>query len=130
MCNKPQVKAEPLPAVPAEASRPAFRLPGSRPSEMDKRFLIWSGRFKTPEQIPDLVSHEMIDAARNKVRVKICFVMMGVTIGACLVMVLLGKRAARRHESLTAQNMERKVRWREELHEKEEAAVVLSQKAQ
>lgn len=36
----------------------------------------------------------MIDAARNKVRVKACYVMMAVTIGACLVMVILGKRVS------------------------------------
>ncbi|XP_019943214.1 protein FAM162B [Paralichthys olivaceus] len=130
MCNKPQeVKTEPLPAAPAEASRPAFRIPGSRPSEMDKKFLIWSGRFKTPDQIPELVSYEMIDAARNKVRVKMCYLMMATTILACLFSVILGKRAAGRQESLTAQNIEKKARWREELHKQQEAAA-LSEKAQ
>ncbi|XP_056220949.1 protein FAM162B [Seriola aureovittata] len=136
MCNKPQeVKAESLPAAPAEAARPAFRIPGSRPSEMDKKFLVWSGRFKTPDQIPDFVSFEMLDAARNKVRVKACYVMMAVTIGACLVTVILGKRAASRHESLTALNMEKKAKWRQELQKEGEAAAAaaaaaLSQKAQ
>ncbi|XP_054478547.1 protein FAM162B [Anoplopoma fimbria] len=116
MCNKPQeVKAEPLPAVPEPAPRAGFRLPGYRPSNMDKKILLWSGRFKTADQIPELVSFEMIDAARNKVRVKACYVMMATTIGACLVMVLMGKRAAGRHESLTGQNMERKAKWKEEL---------------
>ncbi|XP_039982439.1 protein FAM162B [Xiphias gladius] len=121
MCTKPQevkaepVPGEPVPTVPAEAPRPGFRIPGSRPSELDKKILIWSGRFKTADQIPELVSYEMIDAARNKIRVKACYMMMAVTIGACLVMVVLGKRAAGRNESLTAQNMERKARWREEL---------------
>lgn len=37
---------------------------------------------------------EMIDAARNKVRVKVCYVMMAATIGACLVMVIMGKRVS------------------------------------
>lgn len=36
----------------------------------------------------------MLDAARNKVRVKACYVMMAVTIGACLLMVVLGKRVS------------------------------------
>ena len=38
--------------------------------------------------------YEMIDAARNKIRVKACYMMMAVTIGACLVMVVLGKRVS------------------------------------
>lgn len=36
--------------------RPAFRLPGYRPSDMDKKMLIWSGRFKSADQIPETVS--------------------------------------------------------------------------
>uniref|UniRef100_A0A3Q3WKE5 Family with sequence similarity 162 member A n=1 Tax=Mola mola TaxID=94237 RepID=A0A3Q3WKE5_MOLML len=132
MCNKPQeVKAEPPPlTTPANAPHVGFKIPGYRPSEMDKKFLLWSGRFKTADQIPEFVSFEMIDAARNKVRVKACYVMMAATIGACLLMVFLGKRAAGRHESLTGQNMERKAKWKEELQNQKEAAVALSEKAQ
>ncbi|KAK6293321.1 protein FAM162B [Coregonus clupeaformis] len=128
MCSKPQTgNPEPppaAPAVPAHAPRPAFKLPGYRPSPMDQRILVWSGRFKTPDQIPELVSFEMLDAARNKVRVKACYGMMIATIAACLFTVILGKRAAGRHESLTSQNMEKKARWRQEAKmEKEEAAL-------
>ncbi|XP_036934769.1 protein FAM162B [Acanthopagrus latus] len=132
MCNKPQeVKAEPpLTTAPAQATRAGFRVPGYRPSGMDRRTLIWAGRFKTADQIPEIISFEMIDAARNKVRVKICYMMMAATIGACMVMVIMGKRAAGRHESLTKQNMEKKTRWREELEKEREAAVALSEKAQ
>ncbi|XP_051266567.1 protein FAM162B [Dicentrarchus labrax] len=131
MCDKPQVKAEPSPpAAPAQATRAGFRVPGYRPSEMDKKILVWSGRFKTLDQIPELVSFEMIDAARNRIRVKACYVMIGITIGSCLVMVILGKRAAGRHESLTGQNMEKKAKWREELIKEREAALTLSEKAQ
>ncbi|XP_076617400.1 protein FAM162B [Chaetodon auriga] len=129
MCSKPQEgKAEP--AAPAHAPRPSFKVPGYRPSDLDKKFLLWSGRFKTVEQIPEFVSFEMIDAARNKVRVKACYVMMAATIGACLVMVILGKRAAARNESLTSQNMEKKARWREEARKEREAAAALAEKAQ
>ncbi|XP_068437643.1 protein FAM162B [Clinocottus analis] len=130
MCSKPQVKAEPLPAVPAAEPRAGFKLPGYRPSNMDKKILLWSGRFKTPDQIPELVSFEMIDAARNKVRVKACYVMIATTIVACLFTVLLGKKAVSRHESLTNQNMEKKTKWREELQRDKEAAIALSEKAQ
>ncbi|KAM3593398.1 uncharacterized protein V6R79_012159 [Siganus canaliculatus] len=131
MCNKPQeAKAEPPPpAAPAHINRAGFRVPGYKPSDLDKKILLWSGRFKTVDQIPEFVSFEMIDAARNRVRVKACYVMMAATIGACLLMVFLGKRAAGRHESLTGQNMEKKARWREELQREREAAV-MAEKAQ
>lgn len=132
MCNKlQQAKADPPPSVSANAApRPAFKLPGYKPSVLDKKILVWSGRFKTPDQIPDLVSYETLDAARNKIRVKACYIMMAVTIGACLLMVLLGKQAAGRHESLTGQNMEKKAKWREELQKEKDAALALSSKTQ
>ncbi|KAJ7984045.1 hypothetical protein DPEC_G00367440 [Dallia pectoralis] len=102
---------------------------------MDQRILVWSGRYKTPDQIPDLVSFEMLDAARNKVRVKACYGMIMITILACLITVIMGKRAAGRNESLTALNMEKKARWREEAkivreEEAAAAAVILAEKTQ
>lgn len=41
----------------------------------------------------------MIDAARNKIRVKAAYVMMAATIGACMIMVFLGKRVRIMNES-------------------------------
>ncbi|KAM4533920.1 protein FAM162B isoform 2-T2 [Odontesthes bonariensis] len=116
MCNKLQeTKSESSPATQAQAPRPSFKVPGCRPSELDKKIFIWSGRFKSLDEIPETVSFETIDAARNKIRVKAAYIMMAATIGACLFMVIIGKRAAGRNESLTAHNMEKKARWREEL---------------
>ncbi|XP_041823516.1 protein FAM162B [Melanotaenia boesemani] len=128
MCNKLQeTKSESAPAAPAQAPRPSFKVPGYRPTEMDKKIFIWSGRFKSVDQIPEVVSFEMIDAARNKLRVKAAYFMMAATIGACLLMVILGKRAAGRHESLTSHNMEKKARWREEL-QRDKDTVTVSEK--
>uniref|UniRef100_A0A3Q0SRE0 Family with sequence similarity 162 member A n=1 Tax=Amphilophus citrinellus TaxID=61819 RepID=A0A3Q0SRE0_AMPCI len=127
MCDKLQEpKAASSPATPP---RPLFRVPGYRPSEMDKKMLIWSGRFKTVDQIPETVSFEMIDAARNRIRVKAAYVMMAATIGACMVMVFMGKRALARNETLTALNIEKKAKWREEKKKCDDAAA-LSGKAQ
>ncbi|CAG5895981.1 unnamed protein product [Menidia menidia] len=129
MCNKLQeTKSESAPAAPAQAPRPSFKIPGYRPSALDKKIFLWSGRFKSMADIPETVSFEMIDAARNKIRVKAAYMMMAATIGACLIMVILGKRAAGRNESLTTHNMEKKARWREELQR--ENANALSEKPQ
>lgn len=38
------------------APQVGFKIPGYKPSEMDKKFLLWSGRFKTVDQIPEFVS--------------------------------------------------------------------------
>lgn len=131
MCDKLQEpKAASSPATPAQEPRPAFRVPGYRPSEMDKKMLIWSGRFKSADQIPDTVSFEMIDGARNRIRVKAAYVMMAATIGACMFMIFMGKRALARHETLTTLNIEKKAKWREEYQKAREDAAALSDKAQ
>lgn len=106
------------------ATHSSFKVPGYRPSDFDKKLLIWTGRFKRKEDIPEQVSFEMIDAARNKVRVKACYGMIILSIVACIGMVILGKDAAGRHENLTAQNMEKKARYREEARKEREAAAI------
>lgn len=88
---------------------------------------MWAGRFKSADQIPETISFEMLDAARNKVRVKVCYIMIALTIGACLMMVVSGKQAAKRHESLTNMNLEKKARWREEMEREKEAMVAKTQ---
>ncbi|XP_013857663.1 protein FAM162B [Austrofundulus limnaeus] len=120
MCsNKLQeTKAEASPAASAQESHPQLQVPGLRPSRMDKKMLVWTGRFKSVDQIPDFVSFRTIDAARDKMRIKVANGMIVLTLIGCVVMVISGKRAAARHESLVAYNLEKKARWREE-HEKE-----------
>ncbi|XP_014389231.1 PREDICTED: protein FAM162B [Myotis brandtii] len=66
------------------------------------------------EDIPPLIPREMIDAARNKARVKACYIMIGLTIIACFAVIASAKRAVERHESLTSLNLAKKAKWREE----------------
>ncbi|XP_048868086.1 protein FAM162B [Brienomyrus brachyistius] len=127
LCSRTQETAKPpaneaQPGTPA-AAQPVFRVPGHKPTDFDKKILMWAGRFKTKEQIPNMVSMEMIEAARNKVRVKVCYLMIVTTIIGCLVMAISGKQAAARHESLTSWNMERKARWKQEAQQEAEAVV-------
>ncbi|XP_037549975.1 protein FAM162B [Nematolebias whitei] len=116
MCsNKLQeTKAESSPAASVKESSPAFKVPGYVPSEMDKKLLIWTGRFKSKDQIPETVSFHTIDFARNKIRIQVAYAMIALTIVGCVLMVISGKRAASRHESLTSYGMEMRAKWREE----------------
>ncbi|KAM8788435.1 protein FAM162B isoform 2-T2 [Rhynchonycteris naso] len=91
------------------------RVPGEhKPSQFDKKILLWTGRFKAVEDIPPRIPPEMIDAARNKARVKACYIMIGLTIIACFAVIASAKRAVERHESLTSWNLAKKAKWREE----------------
>ncbi|NWX27975.1 F162B protein, partial [Notiomystis cincta] len=89
-----------------------------KPSKFDKRILLWTGRFKTEEEIPLRIPPEMIDKARNKARVKACYIMIGLSIVACFAVIASAKKAsmtaAARHESLTSLNLAKKAKWRKE----------------
>lgn len=107
-CIKPQES----PRAPSRTY--SHRVPLHKPTDWQKKMLIWSGRFKKEDEIPETVSLEMLDAAKNKMRVKICYLMMALTVIGCIAMIIDGKKAAQRNETLTHLNLERKARLREE----------------
>uniref|UniRef100_A0A8B9G6Y0 Protein FAM162B n=1 Tax=Amazona collaria TaxID=241587 RepID=A0A8B9G6Y0_9PSIT len=100
---------------PAAPSEQAHRVVASyKPSKFDKKILVWTGRFKTEEDIPPRIPPEMLDKARNKARVKACYIMIGLSIVACFAVIASAKKAAARHESLTSWNLAKKAKWRKE----------------
>jgi len=143
MCSKPAETETPklpqeITKIPPAAPAPVhhgpinhlgFQVPGLRPGNWDRRFLIWTGRFKTVDQIPETVSIEMIHVARNKMRVKVCYGMMVATILGCFAMVYLGKQDVKNHKTLTMYNMEKHAMWREEGRREREAAAVAAAEA-
>ncbi|NXY45762.1 F162A protein, partial [Ceuthmochares aereus] len=73
-------------------SRSALRVPGHKPTDWEKKFLLWAGHFKKPEDIPETVSIETIRAAKTTLRVKFSYVMIALTILGCIIMVIKGKQ--------------------------------------
>ncbi|XP_078398367.1 protein FAM162B-like [Cetorhinus maximus] len=102
------------------------KVPGYRPTKFDKKILLWSGRFKNEGDIPAIVSFEMLNAARNRARVKTCYIMIGLTIVACFAMIASGKQAAERHESLASWNRAKKAKWKEEALREQAAAMAIT----
>uniref|UniRef100_A0A8C8VKJ6 Family with sequence similarity 162 member A n=1 Tax=Pelusios castaneus TaxID=367368 RepID=A0A8C8VKJ6_9SAUR len=110
-CSKSQEESKQKPQVEGHT----FRVTRYKPSDWEKKILLWSGRFKKADEIPETVSHELVDTAKNKLRVRISYGMIVLTILGCIVMIIRGKQAVKRHESLITQNLERKAREREEV---------------
>ncbi|NXO91444.1 F162A protein, partial [Certhia brachydactyla] len=89
-------------------------VPGYKPTDWERKFLVWAGHYKKPEDIPETVSLETVRAATTTLRVKFSYVMIALTIVGCIVMVIRGKQAMKRHESLTSINLQKKAQWRAE----------------
>nr|XP_033803106.1 protein FAM162A-like isoform X2 [Geotrypetes seraphini] len=98
-----------------------------RPTALDKKMLLWAGRFKKEEDIPAFISFEVINAATNKVRIRICYVMIALTLLGCLAMVISGKNAAKREDNLLKWNMEKKAKLKAEGATKEDSAALKQQ---
>ncbi|KFV63203.1 Protein FAM162A, partial [Dryobates pubescens] len=109
LCIKPQEESHLQPR-----SRSTLRVPGHKPTDWEKRFLLWAGNYKKAEDIPETVSIETIRAAKTTLRVKFSYVMIALTVLGCVLMVIRGKQAIKRHETLTSINLEKKAQWREE----------------
>ncbi|NXG01856.1 F162B protein, partial [Sakesphorus luctuosus] len=92
-----------------------------RPTNFDKKVLIWAGRFKKEEDIPKYISSDVLDAARNIVRIKVCYLMIALTVLGCLAMVITGKEAAKKDQTLLRVNAEKKAKWRAEVEKDQEA---------
>ncbi|KAM4694289.1 protein FAM162B [Discoglossus pictus] len=104
------------------------KVPLYKPTSFDKKVLMWTGRFKSEEEIPATIPVELLDRARSKARIKACYIMIGITIIACFAVIVSGKKAAARHESLTSLNLAKKAKWRQEAKSKQDTDVTLENK--
>ncbi|NXT72034.1 F162A protein, partial [Chaetops frenatus] len=109
LCIKPQQDLQ-----SKSKSRSVSGVPGYKPTDWERKFLLWAGHFKKPEDIPETVSLETVRAAKTTLRVKFSYVMIALTIVGCITMVIRGKQAVKRHETLTNINLEKKARWKAE----------------
>lgn len=80
--------------------------PTHKVNNLEKRFLVWTGKYKSVDEVPDRVNQNVVERARNRMRIRIANYMMAATIIGCLLMVYSGKRAAQKGESVAKQNLE------------------------
>ncbi|NXM69400.1 F162B protein, partial [Serilophus lunatus] len=92
-----------------------------RPTNFDKKVLVWAGRFKKEEDIPKHISSDVLDAARNIVRIKVCYIMIALTVLGCLAVIITGKEASKKDQTLLRLNTEKKAKWRAEVEKDQEA---------
>ncbi|KAF4788989.1 hypothetical protein TURU_155432 [Turdus rufiventris] len=81
----------------ADPGKEAFRNE-RRPTNFDKKVLVWSGRFRKEEDIPRHISSEVLDTARNIVRIKICYIMIALSVLGCVAMIIRGKETKCRNK--------------------------------
>ncbi|XP_042336005.1 protein FAM162A-like, partial [Sceloporus undulatus] len=98
-----------------------------RPTEFDKKILLWTKRFQKEEDIPPLLSVEVLKAAHSQLRIWVCYFMIALTLLGCVAMVVSGKRAAKRDDTLLKRNAEKKAKWRMEREKEQEAVAEINE---
>ncbi|CAH1406893.1 unnamed protein product [Nezara viridula] len=83
-----------------------------KPNNLERKILVWTGRFKNDGEIPNEISQDTMEKARNKARIKLANYMMAATVVACIGMVISGKRAAEKGETIAKMNID----WHKEVN--------------
>uniref|UniRef100_A0A8C5WFN2 Protein FAM162B n=1 Tax=Leptobrachium leishanense TaxID=445787 RepID=A0A8C5WFN2_9ANUR len=113
----------PKPQVTATFSGPKLFRNERKPTNFDKKVLVWAGRFKKESDIPTYISGETLAAARNNMRIKVCMTMIVGTVLGCIAMVISGKKALREDRTLLQRNIEKKAKWREEAAQDQQTSI-------
>lgn len=122
---EPSKEAPKSPA--AESSANATASIGSRthaPNNFEKRLLVFTKKYKSTDEVPSLINQDVMERCRNQVRIKVANYMMLATAIGCIIMIVSGKRAQERGETVQKMNLD----WHKEYNEKakEEAAAASS----
>lgn len=80
-------------------------------------FPTQTGKYKSAEEVPSYVNQDVMEKARNKIRIRLANCMMLFTALGCLIMIWSGKKAAERGESVQKMNLD----WHKEYNEQRAA---------
>ncbi|XP_063590105.1 UPF0389 protein GA21628-like [Penaeus indicus] len=101
-------------APAASAPKGNIGLRDHRINRFEKFLMVWGGKYKSMVDVPDFVSQDSLERARNKARIKINLLMGLATLIGCFFMILSGKKAQREGQSVVKMNEEWHKKMREE----------------
>uniref|UniRef100_A0A182NK36 Uncharacterized protein n=1 Tax=Anopheles dirus TaxID=7168 RepID=A0A182NK36_9DIPT len=120
-CSQVEPKPNPPPksstAAAGNTNGPNISSHTHSPNALEKRMLVFAKRYKSIDEVPNFISQEKMERVRNQVRIKIANYMMIATAIGCIVMVISGKKAQERGESVAQMNLD----WHKEYNEKARA---------
>lgn len=104
----------PSAAAAAGAPKGNIGLRDHRINSFEKFLMVWGGKYKSLGEVPDFVSQDSLERARNKARIKINISMGVATLLGCLLMIWSGKKAQKEGQSVVKMNEEWHKKMREE----------------
>ncbi|ETN67021.1 growth and transformation-dependent protein [Anopheles darlingi] len=121
-----QIEPKPTPKPTATGNGSTISAHTHAPNNLEKRMLVFTKRYKSIDEVPNFVSQEKMERVRNQVRIKVANYMMIATAIGCIIMVISGKKAQERGETVSQMNLD----WHKEYNEKAQAEYEAAQAAQ
>ncbi|XP_076373385.1 UPF0389 protein CG9231-like [Tachypleus tridentatus] len=75
-----------------------------RPNSVEKRMLVWFRKYPSFSDVPDFVPQNVMERVRNKARIRLNIYFCVLAAIGCYAMILSGKRAHNRGESVRKMN--------------------------
>ncbi|CAD5113178.1 DgyrCDS2366 [Dimorphilus gyrociliatus] len=88
--------------------------PTHRPSDFDKKMLVYAKMYKSAAEVPEVVTSSQIKKARDLFRIRVSLGMCLATFFGCIIMVYSGKKAMKEGDSLHKRGLD----WQKQLKEK------------
>lgn len=85
-----------------------------KPNNFERRLLVFTKKYKSVDDIPSYINQDVMERCRNQVRIKVANYMMLATIVGCIIMIISGKRAQERGDTVQKMNLD----WHREYNEK------------
>lgn len=108
------VKTEGSASASASAQKGNIGLRDHRINRFEKFLMVWGGKYKSMSDVPEFISQDSLERARNKARIKINLLMGLATLIGCFFMIRSGKKAQREGQSVVKMNEEWHRKAREE----------------
>lgn len=85
-----------------------------KPDNFEKRLLVFTKKYKSVDDVPAYINQDVMERCRNQVRIKMANYMMLATVIGCIIMIISGKKAQERGDSVQKMNLD----WHKEYNEK------------
>lgn len=85
-----------------------------KPDNFEKRLLVFTKKYKSVDDVPAYINQDVMERCRNQVRIKMANYMMLATVVGCIIMIISGKKAQERGDSVQKMNLD----WHKEYNEK------------
>ncbi|XP_022107637.1 protein FAM162A-like [Acanthaster planci] len=77
------------------------------PTNIERKIFVWTGKYKTVDEVPELVSEAALMSSKTKFRIYINLGMGAATLLAAISMIIMGRSRAKKGESVSGMNMKR-----------------------